>query len=154
EELKNWIESPPEYSPPTDSGYQILPEKAEEKSAPVAPSEVDPEESSPSFDGELRRAVAKNDIVELVDLLERGANPNETHGSLQRSPLHQAAHLNLHECLTVLLRFGALIGTEDSKGDTALHLAAWAGNVEACEILIAQGADIDWISGRDGYSPL
>jgi len=154
EELTNWIESPPEYSPPTDVGFQLPSEKAEEKSAPVAPSEVDSEESSPSFDDELRRAVAKNDIVEVVDLLKRGADPNEVQGSLQRSPLHQAAHLNFHECLTVLFRYGAIVGTEDSKGDTGLHLAAWAGNVEACEVLIAQGADIDWISGRDGYSPL
>jgi ankyrin repeat protein len=46
------------------------------------------------------------------------------------------------------------MSAEDTKGDTPLHLAAWAGNVEALASLLSHGADVDWLSGRDGYSPL
>ncbi|TKA53391.1 hypothetical protein B0A55_13432 [Friedmanniomyces simplex] len=46
------------------------------------------------------------------------------------------------------------MAVEDAKGDTPLHLAAWAGHCEALSALLAHGADVDWLSGRDGYSPL
>ncbi|EMD00869.1 hypothetical protein BAUCODRAFT_48919, partial [Baudoinia panamericana UAMH 10762] len=88
------------------------------------------------------------------DLIEHGASADEPIGELQRTALHQGAHLNRVACLNVLLQHGACIAAEDAKGDTPLHLAAWAGHCEALEVLLNQGADIDSLSGRDGYSAL
>ncbi|KAF2212469.1 hypothetical protein CERZMDRAFT_3410, partial [Cercospora zeae-maydis SCOH1-5] len=71
-----------------------------------------------------------------------------------RTPLHIAAHLNHAQILAILLKNGAELSTEDAKGDTALHLAAWSGNVEALSLLLAHSIEVDFLSGRDGYSAL
>lgn len=160
-EAKDWMEPPPEYSPPSNSSTVVLAEKAKEKTN-VAESVAEEPSSQPEVEngegdvnGEaLYQAVTDDDAQILSDLLEAGLSANEAFGELQRTPLHQAAHLNFCGCLSILLRHGADMSAEDTKGDTPLHLAAWAGNVEALSSLLSHGADVDWLSGRDGYSPL
>lgn len=154
---KGWIEPPPEYSPPSSSAAFPLPEKQDQKtSLPEEPSsQPEVENGDGDVNGEaLYQAVTDDDIQVLSDLLTAGLDTDEAFGELQRTPLHQAAHLNHCACLSILLRNGASMSVEDTKGDTPLHLAAWAGNVEALSSLLAHGADVDWLSGRDGYSPL
>ncbi|KAF7185116.1 Ankyrin-1 [Pseudocercospora fuligena] len=147
---KCWIEPPPEYSPPTNDSFPLIAEKADRKSRPSSPTS---ETSSQNADA-LHNALISNDTATLTELLSQGADPSTTFGDLQRTPLHLAAHLNHHTCISTLLKHGVEMSTEDAKGDTPLHLAAWAGNVETLNILISHGADVDWLSGRDGYSPL
>lgn len=150
-DAKGWTEPPPEYSPPSDPSLAIAGDKSDGKSPPDGQSKTENE----VFDTDaLYNAVTSNEISLVSDLLEHGADPDEPLGELQRTALHQAAHTNCVACLTVLLRHNASMKIEDAKGDTALHLAAWAGNVEALSTLLRHGADIDWLSGRDGYSPL
>ncbi|KXT04375.1 hypothetical protein AC578_3584 [Pseudocercospora eumusae] len=147
---KCWIDPPPEYSPPTDDVLPLIAEKADSRPRPAS---LDSEASS--FDADaLHNAIISNDTATLTQLLSQGADPTTTFGELQRTPLHLAAHLNHHTCISTLLDHGAVMITEDAKGDTPLHLAAWAGNVETLNILVSHGADVDWLSGRDGYSPL
>lgn len=156
-ESKDWMEPPPEYSPPSDSSTIVLAEKAKEKKDVPEESSSQPqvENGIGDVNGEaLYQAVTDDDIQILSDLLEAGLTANEAYGELQRTPLHQAAHLNFCACLSILLRHGADMSAEDTHGDTPLHLAAWAGNVEALSSLLSHGADVDWLSGRDGYSPL
>lgn len=154
---RGWIEPPPEYSPPSSSATFPMPEKRDQKTAlaeePCTQPQV--ENGDGDVNGEaLYQAVTDDDVQVLEDLLKAGLDTDEAFGELQRTSLHQAAHLNHCACISVLLRHGASMSVEDTKGDTPLHLAAWAGNVEALGSLLAHGADVDWLSGRDGYSPL
>jgi ankyrin repeat protein len=156
-ESRDWMEPPPEYSPPSSSSTIVLAEKAKEKTDVVEESSSQPQVENAAGDVNaeaLYQAVTDDDAQVLSDLLEAGLSANEGFGELQRTPLHQAAHLNFSTCLSILLRHGADMSAEDTKGDTPLHLAAWAGNVEALASLLSHGADVDWLSGRDGYSPL
>lgn len=156
-ESRDWMEPPPEYSPPSNSSTIVLAEKAKEKTEVVEESSSQPQVENAAGDVNveaLYQAVTDDDAQVLSDLLEAGLSANEGFGELQRTPLHQAAHLNFCTCLSILLRHGADMSAEDTKGDTPLHLAAWAGNVEALASLLSHGADVDWLSGRDGYSPL
>lgn len=149
-----WSQPPP-YSPPSaDSspGFSVNSDEKVETPATVA---ISPEREDLPRDGNaLYDAVNDNDIEALTELLTDGADPSRHFGELQRTALHQAAHHNYCGCLVVLLRHGAIMSIEDAKGDTAVHLAAWAGHVESLSTLLAHGADVDWLSGRDGYSPL
>ncbi|CAK4028097.1 hypothetical protein AC578_3584 [Lecanosticta acicola] len=151
-----WMEPPPEYSPPQQNRATRFIEKACSTTEPHGILARSPElETSSEYDeNAILDAVLQNDSRALSYLLDNFADPSVHIGELQRTPLHQAAHLNHCSCITTLLKHGAVMSTEDVKGDTALHLAAWAGHVEALATLLAHGADVDWLSGGDGYSPL
>ncbi|KAK3113486.1 hypothetical protein LTR53_009164, partial [Teratosphaeriaceae sp. CCFEE 6253] len=154
-ESRSWLEPPPEYSPPADPATVTMPEKLDHKSPHVNPPESQNEMEEEVLDADALYNAVTNDQDQLAnDLLDHGADPDGAIGELQRTPLHQAAHLNHVDSLAALLRHGASMRTEDAKGDTPLHLAAWAGHCEAICALLANGADVDWLSGRDGYSPL
>lgn len=144
---------PPPYSPPAHGRINLI-EKADVKSEEGPPEVLHKVEAERVADDELYAAATMDDVDLVSDLLARGADANLAIGELQRTALHQAAHLNHCASLSALLRGGAIMNVEDSKGDTALHLAAWAGHVEALSSLLSHGADVDWLSGRDGYSPL
>lgn len=51
-------------------------------------------------------------------------------------PLHLAAKQNKMAALKTLLLFNADIKAKDIKLNTPLHLAAKAGNLEICEVII------------------
>lgn len=144
---------PPPYSPPAHGTVNLM-EKTDLKSEEGPPEVHHEVEAERVADDELYAAATMDDAELVSELLARDADANLPIGELQRTALHQAAHLNHCTSLSALLRGGAIMNTEDSKGDTALHLAAWAGHVEALSALLSHGADVDWLSGRDGYSPL
>ncbi|KAK5109166.1 hypothetical protein LTR62_007251 [Meristemomyces frigidus] len=152
----SWIEPPPEYSLSSDPTITASVEKPKtEVFDDPAPPELQNETEEQIFDTDaLFNAVTNDEVALVTDLLEQHADPNEPVGELQRSALHQAAHLNRTKCLAVLLRYGASMTVEDVKGDTPLHLAAWSNSCEALSALLLHSADVDWLSGRDGYSPL
>ncbi|RMZ13026.1 hypothetical protein D0862_02453 [Hortaea werneckii] len=154
-----WIEPPPGYAPPADSVSAMhlisSEEKRDAKQADMDPPEPQDQASDEVFDTDVvYNAVTENNEALIVDLLDQGADVNASAGELQRTALHQAAYLNNQRCLALLLRHGAEISAEDAKGDTPLHLAAWTGHVEALATFLSHGADVDWLSGRDAYSPL
>ncbi|KAK5725985.1 hypothetical protein LTR15_004175 [Elasticomyces elasticus] len=155
-DTRSWLEPPPEYSPPSDPLMAAAAEKLDSKSKSAAPPETQRETEDEVLDTDaLYNAVTADNDQLVDDLLTHGADPDVANGDLQRTPLHQAAHLNHTSCLSVLLRHGADMSLEDAKGDTALHLAAWQGHCEALTTVLAHGnVDVDWLSGRDGYSPL
>ena len=155
-DAKGWIEPPPEYSPPAQGSLAgMAAEKSDVKSSEAAPPRDQPEVKDEIYDHDaLYNAVTEDDAELVTELLGLGSDSSAPIGELHRTALHQGAHLNHTSCLTVLLRHGASLSAEDSEGDTPLHLAAWAGHVEALSALLAHGADVDWLSGRDGYSPL
>ena len=76
-------------------------------------------------------------------LLEFGDGPPDA-GETARAPLlHHAARAGHPATVEMLLDRGALPGEVDAFGNTAIHEAAGAGNIEAMRVLLAQGADGD-----------
>jgi hypothetical protein len=63
-----------------------------------------------------------------------------------------ALALPSQKCLPILLARGAPVDIADKNGQTALHLAADANNLEAAELLLAAGAKRDVVDG-DGKRP-
>jgi ankyrin repeat protein len=163
-DLKGFMDSPPdfdelpEYSPPAGEHHPIAPYA---KLPPTHAVEIDshpihmnPNTNTAVTAGDIFAALSDNSLSELKSLLSTGFDPNTPYGKLQRTGLHEAARLNRTECAKTLVQSGAVIDIDDSKGDTPLHLASWEGHVEITSTLIAAGADIDRLSGRDGYSAL
>ena len=160
-DAKGWIEPPPEYSPPSSSSIVVLqPEKGDVKAAiPLPPEEngeSEPSSQASDEDDRLYDVITDDDIDLVTNLVSSGADPNKPTGDLSRTPLHHAAHLNHAHIVPILLKHGAITNIQDRSGDTPLHLAAWAGNVEALSAILShsQNAEIDYLSGRDAYSPL
>mmetsp|Transcript_49197 Transcript_49197/g.76799 ORF Transcript_49197/g.76799 Transcript_49197/m.76799 type:complete len:347 (+) Transcript_49197:157-1197(+) len=64
-----------------------------------------------------------------------------------RMMLHRAAELGDVPRVRVLIKDVKVdVDVEDSKGNTALHKAAWHGHVEVCRLLVRHGADVDRIN--------
>lgn len=147
----------PEYSPATESPSMAT----DSKGPPSYAVEIDPNPvlvkakiDTTNTAAELFAAVREDSISELEALLKAGIDSNTIHGKLQRTALHEAARLNRKACARVLIKHGAIVEVNDSKGDTPLHLASWEGHVEVTLELLSAGADIDRLSGRDGSTPL
>ena len=57
------------------------------------------------------------------------------------------------DIVNFLLDKGASVHDLEDIGQTPLHLAAYGGEPEICQILIDQGAEVD-VLDKKGYSPL
>lgn len=73
----------------------------------------------------LHLAAAQNNCVKIADLLNEGANIEET-DSYHMTPLHLAARDNAVEAIYVLIKAGANIEAKSNAGQTPLHIAAFA----------------------------
>ena len=62
------------------------------------------------------------------------------------TPLHLAVDKSHYDVIDVLLKCRAKVNALDSAGQTALHRAARDGNVQACRMLLAAGADATIVS--------
>ncbi|XP_076323734.1 uncharacterized protein LOC143232334 isoform X2 [Tachypleus tridentatus] len=86
--------------------------------------------------------------VELVDILLKGGAKVVGHHHL----LHYCV---MHRCprLThLLLQAGSFVNSRDDSGDTPLHLAVRASQVEIIEDLLAYGGDVNLTSGLSGQT--
>jgi ankyrin repeat protein len=171
---KAWIEPPPEYSPPgvgsniVVQAFKASDEKAmPDNSPPPSTEHIDQPADADVDVTSFLAAISSNDITTLKRLLRDSVDPNTPVGADRRTLLHHAAHINATPTIPILLRAGALVTAEDAAGDTPLHLAAWAGHVEALTALLSNpytssngtsssldDSVVDFLSGRDGYTPL
>lgn len=70
-------------------------------------------------------------------LLSAGVNVNVINKNRRKAPIHNAAANELKDTLHVLLEHPHTdINIQDGDGNTALHIAAKAGNVECTEMLL------------------
>lgn len=70
----------------------------------------------------LKDAVSMGSVDDVIDLLNKGVNPDQKYENGFR-PLHFAASVNQRKCLTLLLDSGANINSLDDNGNTPLHIA-------------------------------
>ena len=82
-----------------------------------------------------------NNLPRVVELLDRGANPNAfVHGT--NNAMYRAAVCGFLEIVMTLLDRGAELETRDGWDQTALLGAALDGHLEVCLLLISRGADL------------
>ena len=101
----------------------------------------------------LHGAAERNDAAAVLAALVAGGNPNARDAD-SYTPLHLSAGMGSGNALSALLA-DARTDAEatDDVGETALHLAAAAGRLEAVRQLLAHGVRVDAAS-HEGYTPL
>lgn len=106
---------------------------------------ADVNEAGPSQMTALHMAAARGavDIAELLIKAGAGADVDAEAGAGQGSahPLHLATQFNHPAVVALLLDHGAKVDVKDSRGDTALLLAAKSGYTGIAEQLLQGGAD-------------
>lgn len=104
-----------------------------------------------SVDDQLITAVFEKDLERVIDLLERGADVNCV-GTLESTPLMQAAEMESIEIARYLLEKNSKINQKGHEGYSPLHIAVDVSidaavqdggeeNLEMIEFFLAAGAD-------------
>lgn len=79
-----------------------------------------------------------------------GAETRNVRDIWGQSPLHYAARYNIPGLLPGLLAAGAASPNEATyQGHTALHYAAAIGNVETCQLLLSNGAGLNFVDSNE-----
>jgi hypothetical protein len=101
----------------------------------------------------LTRAASRGSIRDVKNLIETGADVNAI-GRSGQTPLHNASYECKPEVVSMLLRSGADLDACDVEtGIRPLHIAAEKGCLQACELLIRHGAEIN-VQTREGATAL
>jgi Uncharacterized protein containing caspase domain len=105
--------------------------------------------------GALHSSAAKGDIKALKEMLDGGADINESSmgAMVAGPPLQHASYYCQVEAVRLLLERGADVNAATWKGMTALHWAVTQGCNKVAKLLIDRGAEIDAIDGT-GDTPL
>eukprot|EP00057_Strongylocentrotus_purpuratus_P030575 XP_782071.2 PREDICTED: ankyrin repeat domain-containing protein 42 [Strongylocentrotus purpuratus] len=100
----------------------------------------------------VHEAVQNGDVLELENMVKRGASINEVDRKDKFTALHWACHCGALECLHWLLWHGADPTTTTPQGWTPAHVAAIRGQDQCIQALTAQGVSMN---ARDlrGNSP-
>lgn len=108
--------------------------------------------TSPEMADQLFNAAWTGRTEELKALLNAGWNPNvPSQGELS---LNRAVRERHADCVAALLDYGADPNASSEKsGHTALHIAAWRGDVVVAKMLLARKPDLD-IQNVYGNTPL
>ncbi|KAI9667744.1 MAG: hypothetical protein M1821_000561 [Bathelium mastoideum] len=104
------------------------------------------------MDTPLHLAAINSRIESIELLLARKADVSSRNFWNGNTPLHVAARAaSRSEALKCLLKHGANIDAKNSKGQTALHLAAQGTDAASVKLLLDYGANVNIKSNRGGY---
>jgi len=107
-----------------------------------------------SCDGRYLLLAAKDGNVSRVLTSMRSINPLQARDMYSDTPLHHAAVRGHCEVCSVLIRCEPMIVNAVNRGkNTALHLAASSGELQAVKLLLAAGANMNAI-GIESFTPL
>ena len=100
----------------------------------------------------LKLTNTKRDLADELQTSTKEINKKDSDG---RTPLSWAAEHNNEEAVSVLLKFGAEIGTRDNEGNTPLHQACSCknGGPRVLDVLLAARADVT-ARNKFGQTPL
>jgi len=103
----------------------------------------------------LSTAIEEGSKAEVLNLLQRGADPNQNTLSNGFGPLLEAARSGNVEMVSLLIQYGANVNkaTEDT-GLTPLLLASAAGHIHVVQVLLDRGARINLATKDNGATPL
>ncbi|GAB0095706.1 protein phosphatase 1 regulatory subunit 16A [Sergentomyia squamirostris] len=99
----------------------------------------------------LLEAAARNDIVEVAKLLQKGVTPDATNED-GLTALHQCCIDNNADMLRLLLDYGANVNAQDSEKWTPLHAAATCGHLSLVKFLVSRNANLLAVNA-DGNMP-
>lgn len=92
---------------------------------------------STNLDHELSSASREGRYFDVLDLLQRGADPNKY------TPLHWACNNNHSLCLEALVKWGGSLNRTTDGGWTALHWACAWNSMECVKILLKHHSPTD-----------
>lgn len=95
-----------------------------------------------SGDTGLHISVARNDVLWIRFLLQRGGDPN-IRNKKGISPLQLATALGFTDGVEALIKGGASVNVSDQTGETPLIAAVHARNTALVRLLLDKGADPD-----------
>lgn len=101
----------------------------------------------------LHQAASRGHVAATEALLQYGANIEAHQNKGDFTPLQQAAWNNQVAIIEVLLKHGADLHAKTKENDTALHIAAYAGRIEACRALLQLGLSPDDVK-CNGNTPI
>lgn len=96
---------------------------------------------------------ARARVQTAVNLKDLEASSPEEKRLLSLSKL-APADFKSDEFLSLVKTEGIRVDSTDAHGATPLIHAAYKGNAEACGVLLAHGADVNWYQHSDKYTPL
>ncbi len=105
-------------------------------------------------DDAFRFAAYEGKIDTVREGIEAGNNVNATDPEKHLSPLHMAAYNGHVDVIELLLKHGATLDARDSEGKTPLLHASTGPFVEAVELLIDRGADVNTTETTEAFTPL
>jgi len=92
--------------------------------------------------------------TELCDDMAKSDIKNENDASDDRKKLRESVTSGNVDQVRQLLADGMSVDHVDDDGMTPLQHAAYKGNVELCEVLLAHGADVNYSAHENGYTAL
>ncbi|KAM7211330.1 hypothetical protein V8F06_013286 [Rhypophila decipiens] len=101
---------------------------------------------------EINNAILKQDIVGLLDAIERTPASINHLDELGEAPIHQAARAGHSHLVRILIQNGADINRLSIDQKSALPLAAKGGHLDCLRLLLELGAAVD-LMDLDGCTP-
>lgn len=105
----------------------------------------------------LNQACRDGDLAKVIELINQGANVNNTNDQLERSPLIITAEFSKNlDIIMALIAKEADVNYSDQRKSTALDYLIVAGNIEGIKILLENGSNpnhltlLDWVPMEDG----
>ena len=100
------------------------------------------------YDGDLIRAVMNNNLDEVLEALNNGADASAINMMTGQSALIYAANNGNAPITNLLLENGANVNDQDNEGNTPLMIASERGHPETVKLLIESGANMN---AQDNY---
>lgn len=120
----------------------------------VDPNRLDNQGNTPLMWGVGKSGLSRTRDVECFEfLLASGADINTKSKDYENSVLNQVASYGNARLINELIKHGATIDTRNKRGQTPLHTAVEAENIDVVEVLLKHGANTS-VADNNNETPL